>query len=192
VFPQICVRRLIKKASTDNQINRTLYSWASVVGSEVGFQHPELIPIKIRRSSCWCGWSLSQALRRALNYSSISYKAVLENWRNHVTFYVALICSRQNVSDFTSGKESHLPSPNVLSCHNLALSACLNAACQLGFFLSFFQCVVTSRPALPSVTLGDQIEFSSSAHMQHVYVWCCTEQITESILLPLVGLAMRS
>lgn len=85
-------------------------------------------------------------------------------------FYVALICSRQNVSDFTSGKESHLPSPNVLSCQNLALSACLDAVCQLGFFLLFFQCVVSSRLVLPSVTLGDQIEFSSSAHIQDMHV----------------------
>lgn len=84
-------------------------------------------------------------------------------------FYVALICSRQNVSDFTSGKESHLPSPNVLSCQNLALSACLDAVCQLGLLL-FFQCVVSSRLVLPSVTLGDLIEFSSSAHIQDMYV----------------------
>lgn len=65
-------------------------------------------------------------------------------------------------------KAISLLSPNVLTCQCLALSTCLEAECHLGFFLLFFQCVVTSRPVLPPETLGNQIVFSNSAHIQWI------------------------
>lgn len=65
-------------------------------------------------------------------------------------------------------KAISLLSPNVLTCQCLALSTCLEAECHLGFFLLFFQCVVTSRPVLPPETLGNQIVFSNSARIQWI------------------------
>lgn len=84
-------------------------------------------------------------------------------------FYIVLICSRQNISNLqVERKAISLLGPNVLTCQYLALSTCLEAECHFGFFLLFFQYVVTSRPVLPPETLGNQIVLSSSAHIQWI------------------------